>query len=229
MPEVLAKARELVLQELDKPGSVEPTLLNVLVPLAALEGNAALYDRYLARAKSASDPEEQYRYLYALASFTDPALVRRTIDFILGPEVRPQDAKLFVASLLAVERLAGSRLGIDPQALERAAEEDRGIRRQHGHRQRAGRVLRRDDGRGNPVLFRDEQGAGRGTDAAAVARTDRVLLQFVDRPAPETGRLARLAPLRWGSRQRSGVRSFLARSVLFLRQNLPIAKAYPLM
>ena len=98
---VLAKARELVMQELDTPGSVEPTLLNVLVPLAALEGNAALYDRYLARAKSASDPEEQYRYLYALASFTDPALVRRTVDYILSAEVRPQDAKLFVAALLA--------------------------------------------------------------------------------------------------------------------------------
>jgi aminopeptidase N len=98
---VLAKARELVLQELDKPRSVDPTLLNVLVPLAALEGNAALYDRYQARAKSAGDPEERYRYLYALASFTDPALVRRTVDFVLGPEVRPQDAKLFVASLLA--------------------------------------------------------------------------------------------------------------------------------
>ena len=98
---VLAKARELVMQELDKPGTVEPTLLNVLVPLAALEGNAALYDRYLARAKSAIEPEEQYRYLYALASFTDPALVRRTVDYILGPEVRPQDAKLFAASLLA--------------------------------------------------------------------------------------------------------------------------------
>ncbi len=98
---VLAKARELVVQELDKPQSVEPTLLNVLVPLAALDGDAALYDRYLARAKSASDPEERYRYLYALASFGDPTLVRRTVDFILGPDVRSQDAKLFVGSLLA--------------------------------------------------------------------------------------------------------------------------------
>ena len=98
---VLAKVRQLVVQELDKPHSIEPTLLNVLVPLAALEGNAALYDRYVARAKSATDPEERYRYLYALASFGDPTLVRRTVDLILGPDVRSQDAKLFVASLLA--------------------------------------------------------------------------------------------------------------------------------
>jgi aminopeptidase N len=97
---VLAKARELVLHELGKPGSVDTTLLNVIVRLAALEGDAALYDRYLARAKSATDPETKYRYLYGLAAFGDPALARRTIDLILGPEVRAQDAKLFFATLL---------------------------------------------------------------------------------------------------------------------------------
>ena len=99
-PEVLRKARELVTAELDKPGSIDPTLMGVVVRLAALEGDAALYGRYLARAKSASDPEEKYRFLYGLASFGDPALVRRTVDLILGPEVRSQDAKLFAGALL---------------------------------------------------------------------------------------------------------------------------------
>jgi aminopeptidase N len=106
---VLAKARELVGQELDKPGAVEPTLLNVIVNLAALEGDAALYERYLARSRSAVSPEERERYLYGLTSFTDPALVRRTMDLILGPEVRSQDAKLLVASMFAtpdIRRLA---------------------------------------------------------------------------------------------------------------------------
>jgi len=98
--DVLSKSRELVLQELDKPGSVEPTLLNVVVGLAALEGDAALYDKYLARSKAARDPEEHYRYLNALTSFPDPALVRRTLDHILGPDVRSQDAYLLIASLV---------------------------------------------------------------------------------------------------------------------------------
>ena len=57
-----------------------------------------MYDKYLARSKAASDPEERYRFLYGLAAFTDPALVRRTIDYIVGPEVRNQDAKLFIVS-----------------------------------------------------------------------------------------------------------------------------------
>jgi aminopeptidase N len=99
-PEVIAKAREVLLSELAKPGSVEPALLNTAVTVAARGGDAALYEKYLARSRSASDPEEHYRYLYALASFSDPALVRRTMDYILSPEVRNQDAKLFIARLL---------------------------------------------------------------------------------------------------------------------------------
>jgi aminopeptidase N len=98
--QVLARASTLVRQELDEPGSIEPTLLNVIVPLAALQGDVALYERYLARAKTATDPEEKYRYLYGLGEFGDPALVRRTMDFILGPEVRAQDTSIFLGRLL---------------------------------------------------------------------------------------------------------------------------------
>jgi aminopeptidase N len=100
-PEVLAKSREVVLSELKKPGTVDPTLLGVAVNLAAIEGGPALYEMYLARAKAADDPEEKYRYLHALGSFTDAALARRTLDYILGPEIRGQDAKLFLADLLS--------------------------------------------------------------------------------------------------------------------------------
>ena len=100
-PAVLSKARELVLQELDKPGSVEPTLLNVIAELAALEGDTTLYERYLAAGKRATNPEDKYRYLYGLARFGNPALVRRTFDFILSPDVRAQDARIFLGAQLS--------------------------------------------------------------------------------------------------------------------------------
>jgi aminopeptidase N len=100
-PAVVAKARSLVVQELTTPGTTEPTLLNAVVRVAARHGDAALYDKYLARSKAASDPEEHYRYLYALAEFSDPALVQKTMNLIIGPEVRSQDAKLFLANLLS--------------------------------------------------------------------------------------------------------------------------------
>jgi aminopeptidase N len=99
-PKVLARARELVEQELDQPGSVEPTLLGVVVDLAAYGGDARLYDRYVERSRAATNPEERYRYLYALTAFTDPALVRRTMDLALSADVRSQDAKLVIAQML---------------------------------------------------------------------------------------------------------------------------------
>jgi aminopeptidase N len=99
-PDVIAKARDVVSSELARRGSVEPNLLNAVVLVAAHGGDAALYEQYLGRGRSGSDPEEHYRYLYALASFSDPALVRRTMEYILSPEVRSQDAKLFIARLL---------------------------------------------------------------------------------------------------------------------------------
>ena len=99
-PEAIRVARRLTESELDSPGSLDPNLLNEVVRVAALGGDAALYDRYLARSKQAVDPEEHYRYLYALASFSDPSLIQRTIDYILSPDVRSQDAALFVARLL---------------------------------------------------------------------------------------------------------------------------------
>jgi aminopeptidase N len=71
------------------------------VPVAALSGDVGLYDKYLTRSREVSDPEEQHRYMYALAAFGDPALVRRTMDYIVGPEVRTQDAKIFIARLVS--------------------------------------------------------------------------------------------------------------------------------
>ena len=88
-------------EELAKPGSVEPTLLSLAVDLAAIEGDSALYDQYLARSRAAVSPEERERYLYGLTSFTNPALVSETVDLALSPDVRSQDAQLVIGSLLA--------------------------------------------------------------------------------------------------------------------------------
>jgi hypothetical protein len=76
-------------------------LRDPVVKLAAIDGDASLYDRYLARARAVTEPDEHYRYLYALARFSDPALIRRTMDLILSPEVRTQDVAIFIARLLS--------------------------------------------------------------------------------------------------------------------------------
>jgi aminopeptidase N len=100
-PQVLATSRQLVDRELDKPGTVESTLLSLAVNLAATGGDAALYERYRQASKAATDPEVRYQYLYGLTAFSDPALVRRTMDITLSDEVRSQDAKVVIGRMLA--------------------------------------------------------------------------------------------------------------------------------
>jgi aminopeptidase N len=99
-PDAIAKAREVVVAALAKPGIVDATLLDAAVPVAPRSGDASLYDQYLARSKAAADPDDRYRFLYGLTAFSDAALVRRTMEHILGPEVRNQDAAGLVAALL---------------------------------------------------------------------------------------------------------------------------------
>ncbi len=99
-PEVLRMARSQANKYLADPLSIDPTLAATVVNLAALEGDAALYDEYLAHTKTAKSPEEYYRFLYALAHFSDPALLTRTLNLALTPEVRGQDFAALLAEVL---------------------------------------------------------------------------------------------------------------------------------
>jgi aminopeptidase N len=69
---------------------------------AAASGDAALYDRYLARLDTlTAQPEEFYRFFNALAAFGEPALVQRTLTFAISPAVRTQDTGTLLAGLLS--------------------------------------------------------------------------------------------------------------------------------
>jgi aminopeptidase N/puromycin-sensitive aminopeptidase len=90
-PEVLATARTLAHRFVADPLSLDPSMADTVVNLAAIEGDAALYDEFLAASKTAKSPEEYYRFLFALARFSDPALLTRTLEYALTPDVRGQD------------------------------------------------------------------------------------------------------------------------------------------
>ncbi len=63
------------------------------------------YEAFLARYRSPVTPQEENRYLYALASFNDLDLAARTFDLALS-EVRTQNAPFVLQSLLA-NRITG--------------------------------------------------------------------------------------------------------------------------
>jgi aminopeptidase N/puromycin-sensitive aminopeptidase len=80
---------------------LENTAADAIVRVAAQHGDAGLWDRLLASSKAAASPSERYRYLYALGSFQDPALIDRGLDFSLTPDLRSQDTPSFLSRYLA--------------------------------------------------------------------------------------------------------------------------------
>ncbi|HZR25175.1 MAG TPA: ERAP1-like C-terminal domain-containing protein, partial [Vicinamibacterales bacterium] len=48
----------------------------------------------------AASPEEQYRYLYALADFEEPALIDRALALSTTPQIRSQDAAIYLGRFL---------------------------------------------------------------------------------------------------------------------------------
>jgi len=99
--DVQRRARDLAAQYISDVSSVPGTLAPAVLRVAALAGDAALYDRYLERIRALSaQPEEYYRFFGALPWFQDPALVRRTLAFAVSEEVRTQDTGQLISGLL---------------------------------------------------------------------------------------------------------------------------------
>jgi puromycin-sensitive aminopeptidase len=99
-PQAIAVARELTEKELQDPGSVPQELAASAFPVAAENGDAALYDQIKSQLKATKTPEAYALYMRALSRFTDPALVQKTLEFSLSPEVRSQDASLELARVM---------------------------------------------------------------------------------------------------------------------------------
>jgi puromycin-sensitive aminopeptidase len=98
---VSEQARQRLEGYLADRNSLDPNLASVVTGIAARDGDAALYERYLEHKRSAgTDPEEEQRFLLALAAFEVPGLIQRTLELAIGSEVRAQDRTFLLAGLL---------------------------------------------------------------------------------------------------------------------------------
>jgi aminopeptidase N len=101
-PEVQRRARDLALGYMKDPDSLPPSLAPTILQVAAVAGDRALYDQYVAQlARLGSQPEEYYRFFNALSWFRDPGLVKASLDLSLSPAIRTQDTGTLIAALLA--------------------------------------------------------------------------------------------------------------------------------
>ena len=95
-PAAQARARALF----DDP-DVDPALAVAAVNVVAATGDASDFERIQARLQSASTPQEELRYLYALAEVSDPDLVDRTLELAMSGKVRSQNAPFLIGRCMA--------------------------------------------------------------------------------------------------------------------------------
>jgi aminopeptidase N len=99
--DLAARARAAADRALAGTAPLDGTTAAAVLRLAAEHGDARLFDALVAAAERTSDPDEQYRYLYALGDFRDPALVSRGLELAVTPQLRSQDTAIYLAQFLA--------------------------------------------------------------------------------------------------------------------------------
>ena len=99
--QTLRMAREIVTKYRDGTAISDPAQLATALQLGPIGGDSALYDRLLAQTRSATEPTDQQRFRSALGRFTDPVLIKRTIDLAFSDEIKSQDTPGLLGVLLS--------------------------------------------------------------------------------------------------------------------------------
>ena len=91
-PQIIAESRRIAGRYLSDPASVDPTLAQTALGVAAEYGDAALFEQLQKVYETSSEPEKQETALRLLAQFTDPTLRERAFDYAVSGKVRNQDS-----------------------------------------------------------------------------------------------------------------------------------------
>jgi puromycin-sensitive aminopeptidase len=94
------QARELYALYEKNADAVERNLVPALVSIVAHTGNAADYEKFYNKYKSAKTPQEETRYLFALGAFRQPELIDRTLKMTVSGEVRTQNSPYLMRGIL---------------------------------------------------------------------------------------------------------------------------------
>ncbi len=99
-PEAIAAARKIVQDYMKDSASVEGTIVGPAFAVTAENGDTALYDQFAQAMAGARFADQYYHYLFALTSFRQPELIKRTLALVDEGKVRQQDyVRIFPALL----------------------------------------------------------------------------------------------------------------------------------
>jgi aminopeptidase N/puromycin-sensitive aminopeptidase len=99
-PKVLADAQEIADKYLNDPASMDATLGQTALAVAARNGNAELFDKLQHIYETSHTPELQDTALRLLAVFENPQLAERSMQYAISGKVRSQDAAFQLAIAL---------------------------------------------------------------------------------------------------------------------------------
>jgi len=97
----IERCRAVLDRSRSQANSVHPELVAAATTVVATYGDTEVYDDMVDRFRNSDTPQEQLRYLYALAEFDSAELVRRTCELALGPDVKTQNAPFLLARCIA--------------------------------------------------------------------------------------------------------------------------------
>jgi hypothetical protein len=73
------------------PKTVDPSIAGTVLSLAAIEGDAALFETYRTRFEAATGPADRDRFLGALGDFEAPELLEKALAYALAGPLRPTE------------------------------------------------------------------------------------------------------------------------------------------
>ena len=88
---VIERARAQADAWLRDPAAVDPSLIESILRLSALDGDANRLADYQRRFEQARTPVDRQRFLDALGSFRDSLLIEKALDYTLSGAVRPNE------------------------------------------------------------------------------------------------------------------------------------------
>jgi puromycin-sensitive aminopeptidase len=95
-----AKAAELYKVYRQDATLVDPNVLPAIVSVLAHTGGAVRYEEFSERFRAAKTPQEERRYLFALAGFQPKDLLGQTLARTLNGAIRTQDAPFVISAMM---------------------------------------------------------------------------------------------------------------------------------
>ncbi len=80
--------------------AVDRNVVPALVAIVAHTGTDAEYEDFVKRFKTAATPQEETRYLFALANFRQEDIIDQTLQLTINGEVRTQNAPYLMRNVL---------------------------------------------------------------------------------------------------------------------------------